>query len=90
MQRELLNEICHYFSSIQNKCKEEVRLLKMAEGYLNYFPITYVHRDDLKSKGFDVSEVSDADMIKLADKLSNDYLGQLFWESLQIIAEDAL
>ena len=51
------------------------------------FVITSVSREDLKEIGFDTSEVSDETMEYLAKKLGNDYCEQLFWSSLEIIAE---
>ena len=51
------------------------------------FVITSVSREDLETAGFDTSNVDDAVMSKLADKLADDYLEQLFWASLRIIAE---
>ena len=51
------------------------------------FIITSVSREDLESAGFDASNVDDAVMSKLADKMADDYLEQLFWSSLRIIAE---
>jgi len=58
---------------------------KLEDGY---FKITSVHRDDLTEKGFDVSKVDDGTMESLAGKLANDYCEQLFWLSLEIIAEE--
>lgn len=52
-----------------------------------YFYITSVHRDDLEAQGFDVSNVSDAQMSKLAEMLSDDYCEQLFWTSVDSLAE---
>lgn len=51
------------------------------------FVITSVSREDLEEIGFDTSEVSDETMEYLAKKLGNDYCEQLFWSSLEIIAE---
>ena len=54
------------------------------------FEITSISREDLKEKGFDVSNVSDATMRKLASKMADDYCEQLFWISMEIIAEEGL
>lgn len=54
------------------------------------FPITSVTREDLEDIGFDTSDVSDDTMKKLAQKLSDNYCEQLFWESLETIAEGYL
>lgn len=51
------------------------------------FVITEVSREDLEELGYDTSEVSDETMEYLAKKLGNDYCEQLFWISLDIIAE---
>lgn len=51
------------------------------------FPITTVTRDDLQVKGFDTSEVSDEQMQRLASKMADDYIEQMFWISMDILAE---
>ena len=85
MIRELINDLRVYFNKIDNPTEEEKRFIKrLNEGY---FPITSVHRDDLESKGFDVKRISDSDMEELADKMADDYCEQIYWESLEIIAE---
>lgn len=53
-----------------------------------FFPITSVHRDDLEVAGFDVTEVSDLTMERLAKYMCDAYLGDLFWVSLKIVAEE--
>jgi hypothetical protein len=52
-----------------------------------WFQITCVHREDLIQAGFDGDAVDDATMERLASKMSDDYVGQLFWEHIGIIAE---
>ncbi len=52
-----------------------------------YFPITAVSREDLETKGFDTSGVSDEQMENLASRMADDYCEQLFWISLEILAE---
>lgn len=51
------------------------------------FVISKVSREDLEEMGFDASNVDDKTMEKLASKLGDDYCEQLFWSSLDIIAE---
>ena len=51
------------------------------------FHISSLSREDLEQKGFDTSDVDDKTMEKLASKLGDDYCEQLFWISLEIIAE---
>lgn len=52
-----------------------------------WFKITSVHRDDLIAIGFDGNAVDDATMERLANKMGDDYVAQLFWDHLEIIAE---
>lgn len=64
-----------------------IRLWRVSEGDEGFFPITSVHRDDLEARGFDVSEVDDATMEKLADKMEQAYLDSNYWTDLEYIAE---
>lgn len=52
-----------------------------------WFQIICVHRDDLIQAGFDGDAVDDATMERLASKMSNDYVEQLFWLQIEILAE---
>lgn len=52
------------------------------------FCISRLSREDLDSIGFDTSDIDDKTMQKLAEKLGDDYCEQLFWSSLEIIAEE--
>jgi len=52
-----------------------------------WFKITCVHRDDLIQAGFDGNAVDDATMERLASKMCDDYVTQLFWEHIGVIAE---
>ena len=54
------------------------------------FNITSVSREDLEYRGFDTTNITDAQMERLAQKLCDDYLEQMFWISLDIIAEDIM
>ena len=51
------------------------------------FVITHVSRADLESLGYDASQISDALMERMASKMADDYCDQLFWTSLEIIAD---
>ena len=55
-----------------------------------WFNITSVSREDLESRGFDTTNITDAQMEELARKMCDDYLEQMFWISLDIIAEDIM
>lgn len=52
------------------------------------FSISRLSREDLEQLGFDTSDVDDKTMQRIADKLGDDYCEQLFWISLEIIAEE--
>lgn len=52
------------------------------------FCISRLSREDLEEKGFDTSNIDDDTMQRIADKLGEDYCEQLFWISLEIIAEE--
>ena len=54
------------------------------------FKITSVTREDLENRGFDTTNITDAQMEELARKMCDDYLEQMFWISLDIIAEDII
>ena len=53
-----------------------------------WFNITNVHRDDLIMAGFDGDAVDDTTMERLASKMCDDYVEQLFWVHIGIFAED--
>lgn len=52
-----------------------------------FFHITSVTRDDLEVAGFDAKNVDDSTMEYLAKKMADDYVSQLFWMHLPVIAE---
>lgn len=51
-----------------------------------YYNITSLHKDDLESIGYDTSNLDESDMNTLADKMADDYLEQLYWDSLSVLA----
>ncbi len=56
-----------------------------------FFPIDVeISREDLESLGFDTKDVEDETMEKLAKKMSNDYMEQLYWSSMKTIASTCL
>lgn len=90
MNKELIEDLHQYFEQKTEPTSNENYLLTRLTGELPYFPISSVSRDDLESKGFDISNVTDSEMSELADKLGDDYCEQLFWSSMEIIAEDLM
>lgn len=85
-----------------DNCPRTIKLDDIAYGHIEYiteaipvrkfskdkFKISALSREDLESIGFDASDVDDDTMERLADKLGEDYCEQLFWTSLEIIAEE--
>lgn len=53
-----------------------------------WFKITSDHRNDLIGLGFDGDAVDDATMERLASKMCNDYVEQLFYLQVGIYAEE--
>ena len=53
-----------------------------------WFNITRVHRNDLIGMGFDGDAVDDATMERLASKMCNDYVEQLFYLQVETYAEE--
>ena len=64
----------------------------MAEN--EYFVIARLHREDIKAELPDyvdeIDKLTDNQMQYLARKMRDDYLEQLYWGSLKILAEDYL
>jgi hypothetical protein len=81
---------------------EEISIRDIAYGHISFitesiparmfskesFCISRLSREDLESIGFDTSDVDDSTMERIADRLGDDYCTQLFWQSLEIIAEE--
>jgi hypothetical protein len=52
-----------------------------------YFPITTVHRNDLRQAGFNADNVDDATMSEVAERMADAYVENCFWIDLKIIAD---
>lgn len=84
MKQSLLDDLLAYFNAKENPTEEERQFkLRLSEGY---FPIAFVHREDLQRAGFDVKVISDSRMRELADKMGKDYCEQSLQDSVEIIA----
>lgn len=83
----LIKELICYFESKEERTTKEQCFLDDLKIWQNAFPVTSVCRDDLESLGFDVSNVSDLQMSRLASKMGDDYCEQMFWSSMEILAD---
>jgi hypothetical protein len=52
-----------------------------------YYPIVFLHADDLSESGFDVSKVTESDLYSIVNKLNKDYREWHYWQSIKIIAD---
>lgn len=88
MIQQLFQELKDYFNAIKAPTEQERMLAtKLNAGH---FPITSVHRDDLEAKGYDIKKIDDGQMMELAARMSNDYMEQLYWDSMDVIAGEIL
>ena len=53
-----------------------------------FFSITAIQKEDLKEVGFDISNVTNEQMSRLAAEMAANYYRQLFWGNLETVAED--
>ena len=90
MNRELLEDLHQYFEQKENKTGAETSFLIQLTGELPYFQVTAPSREDLERYGFDTTDVDDEDMREIARRLESDYCEQLYWLSLDIIAQQGL
>jgi len=67
--------------------------------YDRMIPVTYITKDDIRASFENVDgltpeikklidNMTDDDMRYLAGKMADDYVGQMYWESMRIIVED--
>jgi len=82
-------------------CQNEIgtieRLLLELKSTLEYFPVTYVSREDITDKiisGTKIPEqgieITDSEMERIADKMGDAYCEHNYWIDLEIIAENVL
>ena len=54
-----------------------------------FFVITRVSRDDLESRGYDATNLSDEAMTKIASKMGDSYVGSgAFWDDLDNVCDN--
>lgn len=64
----------------------ESALFNEARSCMNIFPISCLSRDDLHDIGYNPDKLTDEQMNVLAQKMGEDYCEQLFWTSLESMA----
>ena len=52
-----------------------------------FFQVTSISRADLDALGYNTEDITDKQMERLARKMAEDYLNQLYWTSMDILAE---
>lgn len=88
MKYELKKRLFEYFNQKQDKTPEEKVLLISLGKEMGTFDVASVERDDLRTKDFDVTDVTDEDMERIANKMYDSYLDCGFWEDLVEAAYD--
>lgn len=73
MERKFIEDLRSYFAQKEVRTHDEEMFLSEIKGQLSYFPITFLHRDDLASRGFDAEEVDYFTMKEIAEKMGRAY-----------------
>jgi predicted secreted Zn-dependent protease len=69
----LLQDIKKHFESIENKSADENILLSRIEDELQFAPIAFVSRDDIESLGYNAENITDTELLMVANKMGNYY-----------------
>lgn len=67
-----------------DELKQIYQKLLTAEGF---FPISFLHRDDIRYRGYDTSNIDNETMVHLADQMDDSYLEYGFWGDLDHACE---
>lgn len=80
--RNLIKTFQTYLLSKETRTNEENALLKQCEIQLDYFPISYISRDDLIDIVPHIDNVGDDAIENVADKMGDYYDNNGFYEDL--------
>lgn len=69
----LLQDIKKHFESIENKTTDENILLSRIEDELQFAPIAFVSRDDIEALGYNAEDVTDNELLMVANKMGDYY-----------------
>ena len=83
--QQILDDMRAYLEAKTSLTPQEQAILLRLKA--DFFPITSVSRGDLQACGFDTRFITDYQMCDLAREMANDYCEQLFWSSMEILAE---
>lgn len=88
MNRILLEDLHQHFEQIEKPMPAERHFLCDLTAGLSYFPISHLSRADLTNIGYESSHVDDCDMIKIAKRMHECFIGHpLYRESLEQICK---
>ena len=89
MEHSLKKELLQYFAAKENRTEQEERLYKRMLTEANLYDITSVEKSDLEERGYDTSELDEADMESIADEMCGYYLDNgTFSEDLCAAADE--
>ena len=89
MEHSLKKELLKYFAAKENRTQQEERLYKRMLTEANRYDITCVEKSDLEERGYDTSELDEADMERIADEMCGYYLDSgTFSEDLHAAADE--
>ena len=89
MEHSLKKELLQYFAAKDSRTEQEERLYKRMLTEVNHYDITSVEKSDLEERGYDTSELDEADMERIADEMCGYYLdSSTFSEDLYAAADE--
>ena len=89
MEHSLKKELLQYFTAKENRTEQEERLYKRLLTEVNLYDITSVEKSDLEERGYDTSELDEADIERIADEMCGYYLDSCtFSEDLCAAADE--
>ena len=74
MEHSLKKELLQYFAAKGNRTEQEERLYKRMLTEANRYDITSVEKSDLEERGYDTSELDEADLERIAEEMCGYYL----------------
>lgn len=85
---QTINNLIAYFKGKEERTIQEEDFLHELSMYSESFPIVDICREDLESRGFDTTNVTNEDMCDIADSMRDSLFDQSYWEIMTYTAED--